>query len=1286
MQPEGDGEQTNPPHVPWYKAALSGAWQILTSPKQDAQAIGRGALKAVQSTAHLAAWLETHVTDGKSDPGGPDPFWSWYNTNVRERANAAGGAWKFLFGGPSGDEQMQWYQNHIDATQNEIRNRLLGPDAKDGPMAFVENASEFITGMYGAGKFLKLGKGSSLLGRLGIGATEGAVADFTAFMPSKERLSNMVANGPDSIVRPLGQLLATQDTDSELTARLKAAGEGLITGGVFMAGTEAVAKAFRWVMGANKAAAFGLSARASRTADLAAAGKLDPELASRSIQADLAEAQRLAGTPDAGAAVESVRGADGEWTLQGVGQKPFPEAPKFRSQAEADARAAQINEGARNGSWRGGTVYADEAGTTQLERRSNANMESPTYQRRATDAGRTPPAVPTAEPTGVGNGPVNPDVAKAYREEALRRMTPEARAAFEAEIAKPIREGADPRTVVDAQMDNSTLRTKNPSNAAESLQAIQSMEAALPDVPNGTAAASAHLMDDLSKDLSPQQWIGFANSVLGSTTNLNRRLIAMRTWVVQAAKNARDMARVAEQFPESPVANKNLQDALQTLHNLHQTVKASTSNVGSALESSQEKVLGEQAAAGITRRAPGAAGDVFAGRTPEEIRSMARMVLSADNPGEVLAAINTPKSIPPRGVKPQAWLDRVNAYRMEAMLSGPRTQIINAVSNAMAAVQRPIEMWWAGARSGNSALRMQGADTFAGLFTQWGESWRAAYKAWKVGENILDPGRTHVGQDIGQSTLSRVAPENLSWLKTIYNAPDRLLPSSMLRSIDEFFQQLNYRSNLRSQILRQARQEGITDATEIARRLTSDFQFGFDPKGAGVNPLALDYSRVSTFKNNLGSYQDAAGQWHTTVGQDVQDFVQNHPLARQILPFVRTPVNLFRWQWERTPILNRFSKLVQADLRAGGERAAIAKAKVELGGLMWGTAAVMAYNGLITGKGPGDPKLRQEWLGLGNQPYTLTLPFGLGKINLRRADPTLSMFAIAADIVQAGHDLKEEDHQNVLSAFVAAVASNMLSKTFMQSVTSSLDAFASNDPNKWNSFAQNYAGTYVPNLVNQTNPDDAFREVRSMWDEIASRIPGLSTTLEPRRNFLGDSVMAAPGYLNNTFNPFTWSPSHPGGEISDQLISFGRALTMPPENMDGVDLTDRTKFPHKGQTPNAIGQYQSPYDRWMELMGQETGGMPPMRKLLTDLFQTDQYKNGGTGTEEFPGGLRFQLANSLVQAKKGAAWAQLLTEYPTLLPALMQQSLDKAGAVIGQPVGQDTSLSGIQKQFKGALP
>jgi hypothetical protein len=587
---------------------------------------------------------------------------------------------------------------------------------------------------------------------------------------------------------------------------------------------------------------------------------------------------------------------------------------------------------------------------------------------------------------------------------------------------------------------------------------------------------------------------------------------------------------------------------------------------------------------------------------------------------------------------------------MEAMLSGPKTQVTNSVNNAIAMLQRPLEYYYAGLRTGNEALRQQGADMLGGMFDSLRESWSAAKKAFLSGENVLDPQNTHTG-----STLQ--AWDSAHWLSKLAHAPSRFLLSG-----DEFFKQMNYRANLKSQILRQARSQGITDSKELAERMYDDMKFAFDPEGGAVNPVALQYARVGTFTNEL--------EWG--IGSDIQRLVQKHPLARVIMPFVRTPVNIFRYAWERTPGLNFLNQDFRADWQAGGERRAIAQAKFEMGTALYATAGILASTGQITGAGPADPELRRQWKEAGNQPYSIKVPGTNTWMSYRRLDPTFAPLGLVADMVNIHSELANNDHDSMSAAIIASIMSNVSSKTFMQGVTEFSDAMSSGRGDVVAKMLRTEAGSFVPNILRQTNPDDTIRETRGMLDELMARVPGMSTTLEPRRNLFGEKVMLPPGYANRAMNPFTFMDKPKDANVADELIKLGRAFSMPSTSKNGglLDLTDRKLYDN--------GTGQSPYDFMLEQMSKPANGMPSLRTRMEQLVQSDAYKKASDDEYINVGGEKWNIANRLVQAYQNVAWAQTLKAYPKLQTA-MRQAYELQGASLS---GGSAAVDSVMQKYE----
>lgn len=684
------------------------------------------------------------------------------------------------------------------------------------------------------------------------------------------------------------------------------------------------------------------------------------------------------------------------------------------------------------------------------------------------------------------------------------------------------------------------------------------------------------------------------------------------------------------------------------------------------------------------------------GLTPDQIKSLMRNVLMADgDPGAILWAL--------RGAQVQKAANRTAdrtmarkmfdwamTFRINGMLSAPTTHATNVTSNMQTMLMRPMEYWWAGIAptketgkwtwSQHPELRQEGADMLMGIFAGWKDSWTATSKAFMMGKNILDPATT-----VNDGSRGITSWADSTWLQKIVHLPERALMSS-----DEMFKQLNYRASMRAQILRLARENGVTDPTEIARRLVMDVQMSFGPNGA-VNPRALEYARTNTFTNPL-EYG-----W----GKSLQEFASKHPTFRIIMPFIRTPTNIFRYVWQRTPLLGQFQEQMVKDLAAGGERAALARAKTAMGVAIWGTGAALVASGRITGRGPSDPDMKRQMEDANWKPYSIRI--GDRYVSYRKGDPVATSLGMIADLVQISGELSEKDQKFYLSAAMSAIISNLSSKSYMQGLVDAMDGISSNDANKLNTFVANTAGSFIPAILRRADPmvnlngnngriagnepgtwfEDSgsvldgdssaspVREARGFIDGLMNRIPGFSGTLEARRNILGEKVMRPPGYLSQMFNPFTVSGKVDDESVQSELIRVGKAFSMPaPVKFNGMlDLTDRDAFNVEPNGTNHGGQ--SPYNRMLEIMAKPPNNAPSLKEALHKLVKSDQWKAIPGDDAYGKGGLKHELAQKVISAYQEMAFGQVLSEYSVLQTAYLQ-------AIEVDAVGRAKGVEGVR--------
>jgi hypothetical protein len=473
------------------------------------------------------------------------------------------------------------------------------------------------------------------------------------------------------------------------------------------------------------------------------------------------------------------------------------------------------------------------------------------------------------------------------------------------------------------------------------------------------------------------------------------------------------------------------------------------------------------------------------------------------------------------------------------------------------------------------------------------------------------------------------------------------MPSRLLLSADEFFKQLSGRAFTRAQVMRQARAEGITDVAVIAQRAADSMKVAFDPQGGAVFPDAIKYAKDVTFTDDLGP-----------VAQKGMELIQSSEAFRFVMPFFKTPANIFHHAWEEAPLLNLLNKSMVEDLNAGGRRAALARAKADFGAMVYGTAAWLALQGKITGAGPSDPELRKQWQLAGNQPYSIKI--GDGQFSYRRGDPFTTGLGMVSDIIAMAGELDENTKLSSSALAMVVIANNVTNKTFMSGLSDFLDAVSSGNVKDAQSFLGNAAGSFVPNIANKANPDDTMREARGILDGIMARTPGLSTKLPPRRNIFGEKVMKPPGFGNRFFNPFTFMGSPKNGDVQQELLKLGKALPMPAERLaEGkIDLrNDELYGPDRGG--------QAPYDRLLEMMANPPWGAKPLREMVESVIQTDGYQQLKGENAWGPGGARHKLVSETIREYQDAGIAYLIKEYPSLLADMVKYDATSAAGLIG---------------------
>ena len=353
-------------------------------------------------------------------------------------------------------------------------------------------------------------------------------------------------------------------------------------------------------------------------------------------------------------------------------------------------------------------------------------------------------------------------------------------------------------------------------------------------------------------------------------------------------------------------------------------------------------------------------------------------------------------------------------------------------------------------------------------------------------------------------------------------------PTRLLVFGDVFFKVMTQRMNLYSQAFSRASREGITDNREFAEAVADYIQ---NPTKE-MQEAAIDEGRLVTFQSDLGEF-----------GKSVQTMAQN-PVMRWFLPFVKTPANIISRAWDHTPFA-MFTDDYNAAIKAGGEKADMARARVAMGTAAMGGVALAAHNGLITGGGPSDPKLRANLERQGWQPYAIK--FGDTYVSIKRLEPFSTIIGLSADLVEIATQGDETKTAEAAAALGMAFSKNVTSKTWMTGLSNLLEAVE--NPDRYGAKTiESLVRTVIPRGLAQVEKmgDPQKRYVRDLIDAIKQDVPGWSSSLPAKLNIWGEPVVFNSTSLINPFYSSEWKPNPLDTELDRLKVGFDTpAETIP---------------------------------------------------------------------------------------------------------------------------------------------
>jgi hypothetical protein len=1081
----------------------------------------------------------------------------------------------------------------------------------------VRSISQFLTAFVPGAKLVK---GLGVARQITQSMLAGALTDFAAFDPDAPRLSDLLNNLPAPLKNPLTQFLAHDPDDPEAMSRLKNALEGLGLGAL----TDALLLAAR-TMGKARALKQAVPAGSGTPPVTTTMGELTDEEITAAVEAERAagaarKAQRVQATQTALEAVQA-----GDVTV---------------IQRELTQAKALVGDDGRVVMGSGPTLRhfdtPQEAAQFVLERRLARQQEAATFEpmaavRRAVGEGEPPTPGAAAAPTVQRLAPDQAQEAQQFlnlQASGVAETLPHEGRAYYVNFDRMHRP-EDVRqtvaTVAEIVKEQVEAQRRGVQTTAETLAKAQQ---------------SPYQRLDTILGIEP-----------GTVLNAEDATALRATWLAAADRLTELTARLAA---GDQTATEAFLKQLVVTAGIHTRAVGVTGEMGRAF-----RMLGVE----MPQTSRQFLDDFLqvvtqqTGQTPQQIAQKLQALPSREALAKFL-----------RDAERASGADMFTELWYGSMLSNPTTWMVNALDSAMRTVWAIPERFLA---AGMGDLKLdETVHLLYGMKAGWQEAWTAARQMWDTGMSRygaaakidvpLQPAVTARNLNLGAGTLLGDAVDLLGEVARV--------PGKVLMTTDEWFKTINYRMELHAQAFRQAVQEG-TPEDGLAARLLALVD---DPP-----PTLHERARQFANRQTLSQPLDEAGGAFESLGRMTQHVMNAReewlPL-KLVLPFVRTPFNIARSALERTP-LGLLSSNVRQALAQGGPDGALARSQMTLGSLTMALGAYLAWEGTITGRRPHDKAVAMTWERLGIQEYSVKI--GDQSISYNRLEWPGFLFGLAADFATLAKTLPEATLERLAGAGVTALFDNLTSKTYVKAVGEFLDAMSPGSSYEdevatgrdFTRFLRQRVAGLIPSGVALTarEMDPVKREVRTLYDQLLSRLPGFSEELPPSRDLWGRVRTHPEAFGPDMLSPFL-TQTHRPDAVDTELLRLRLPLGMPTRAWRLPDVP--------GVPADAVELTPRQYDRFVVLSaGEGLPGAPPLKDSLRALMDSPAYQQLSDG----PQGGKALLIRQMVGKYREAAKAQLRAEDPQVDALFRTQELTRKLSTTQQGVQE------LQRQRPGGV-
>jgi len=965
-------------------------------------------------------------------------------------------------------------------------------------------------------------KGQGLKGAIASGLIPGAAADFLLSDPKDGNLSTLIRDVIPEEYRETALLaLAVNEDDNPWESKLKAVLEGATVG--------AVTDAFGWMLVGRRAAQRALKNGATKD-----------QAAKQGLEA-LAAAQKNSDSK----AIKDFNAENGRWT---EAQQKEMNILMDRERRLVDEEAAMRASGVEGGDPRLDNLRLEleetRLTTAQLDdeivRGFNPDADNLVPHERAATMGKNSADKAVVEQMRAESGPI-PKAARSGN------LPPNARVNMPSlGSSAPVMTDAGIRLL---NLDQGPEQLLRDTMKDVGLQRIaRSLGMSDDEVVAGASKVITRFNETLSSWDAPAadvrqmlRSVGALDVASGSRSGevlSAEGIVAMRALIGDTSNQIFNLATNASELTKAMAAGGNQFDRMvDRLTALLEIQKESLHYFGSHLRAGGLTVDGMFAGAG--RNVDDVALTVNGARKwAEKIKDLARKgdPSAKDEMDRLVEAMVLAGGDPTKTVSFTGEFIRLGGKKaMDGMynsiLSGPATQLRNFFGNSYALFERPTSIALSGLIKGDKEMIKAAGAGYHAIFSNVSEAWEVAARSFKTGESINQNAKFVIQDATYKAQLKQmrmVAEASgdankvraVGFLELQSNMLDNPLfswPNRTLTAADDFFKTLNARQHMTTDSMYKAlgQAKSADDVDGLFQSYMSSFSKGIDPTtGRIVNPDLLDYAERATFQNDPGS-----------VVNSLTNFLNQFPMGRVFVPFVRTPANLMSYVQQHTPGLARFATAYKDAIKSGDPiKIAEYQGREAVGGMFVSLAMMGAASGNITGTGPVDPRERRIWEQT-HEPKSIKI--GGQWVSYRGIEPLETILSIAADTIGIAAMGGIDSAEKLAGQLAYAVAAGVVEKSYMAGLAELSNVI---NPSNWTAdgAARGILGTansFIPysaarRALSQTL-DPYLKEVNSELDRtLNTALPGYKMMGTTKIDWLtGEEMSASGGGLYNAVSP-----------------------------------------------------------------------------------------------------------------------------------------------------------------------